>query len=309
MRTPKGEAGSFVNQLGEPMHSDDEPVGRVLSRRHALAVLGLAGVGLTVAGAGVAHAATDSATDSASSTGGSGVDCVAKPEMTEGPYFVDEQLNRSDIRTDPADGSVVDGTKLALNLTVLQVNGGKCEALKGATVDIWQCDAAGVYSDIAAEGTTGKKYLRGYQVSNGAGKANFVTILPGWYQGRTVHIHVKIRTTGTDGNPYEFTSQVYFSEEFKAAYLATAPYAAKGTPDTTNDTDMHYANVGDQMLLSPRAQGKGYVADFAIGLDLSDTAVGADDSFQMGGGDGGPGGTPPSGPPPSGAPSPSPSTA
>jgi hypothetical protein len=156
-----------------------------------------------------------------------------------------------------------------------------------------------VYSDIAAEGTTGKNFLRGYQVSNSGGIVKFTTILPGWYQGRTVHTHVKVRTTGTDGNPYEFTSQLFFSEEFKAVYLATAPYAAKGTPDTTNDADMHYADIGDQMLLEPTATDGGYEAAFAIALDLSDTAVGADDSFST---PGGPGGTPPTGTPPTGAP-------
>ena len=172
--------------------------------------------------------------------------------------------------------------------------------LPGATVDIWHCDAAGVYSDIAAEGTTGKNYLRGFQVSNGGGIVKFTTILPGWYQGRTVHTHVKIRTTGTDGNAYEFTSQLFFTEEFRAVYLATSPYSAEGSPDTTNATDMHYADIGDQMLLKPSATDDGYEATFSIALDLSDAAVGADDSFQGGGGTppGGDPGTPPTGEPP-----------
>jgi protocatechuate 3,4-dioxygenase beta subunit len=208
--------------------------GRILGRRQALTILGMSGLALTLAGTGTA--AADST-----------VDCVAKPEMTEGPYFVDEGLNRSDIRTDPTDGSVVAGTALMLTLRVLRVDDG-CKAIKDAIVDIWHCDALGVYSDIAAEGTSGKKFLRGYQETNGAGKAGFGTILPGWYQGRTVHIHVKIRTTGTDGNPYEFTSQLYFTEEFKTAYLATDPYAAKGTPDTTNATPFDAMNASFSAL-------------------------------------------------------------
>ena len=272
------------------MHSDDEPVGRVLSRRQALAALGLAGAGLTViGGAGAAYASTGSTAASTAGRSEGVVDCVAKPEMTEGPYFVDEGLNRSDIRTDPSDGSTVVGTTLTLNFSVLQVAGGACSALPGAVVDIWHCDAFGIYSDVAANDSVGKKFLRGYQVSNAAGKVRFTTILPGWYQGRTIHIHVKIRTTGTDGNPYEFTSQLYFTEEFQLAYLATEPYSAKGTRDTTNATDMWYAKAGDQMLLTARRQGRGYTADFCIGLDLSDTAVGGDDSP----GPGGPGGPPP----------------
>jgi len=284
------------------MHSDDEPVGRILSRRQALALLGLAGAGVSiVGGAGVAQASTTSAASSATSesVAAGAVDCVAKPEMTEGPYFVDEGLNRSDIRIDTADGSIVDGTKLTLNLDVLQLTDGVCAPLAGAVVDIWHCDAYGVYSDEAANDSVGKTFLRGYQVSNAAGRVRFVTILPGWYRGRTVHIHLKIQTTGTDGNPYEFTSQLFFTDEFQAAYLATDPYAAKGTQDTTNATDGIYGDVGDQMLLSPRAQRGGWVAGFCVGLDLSDTVVGGDDSP-------GPGGPP--GPPPPDAPTPSPST-
>ncbi|WP_248962405.1 dioxygenase family protein [Sphaerisporangium perillae] len=258
------------------MHDDDEPVGRVLGRRQALALLGVAGAALTVAGSGVAMAAT---TTSSSSSGGPTVNCIAKPEQTEGPYFVDEKLNRSDIRTDPSDGSVVKGAVFVLNLGVLQINSGGCTPLKDAIVDIWTCDAFGVYSDVAAAGTVGKKFLRGYQTTDRAGKVRFVTILPGWYSGRTIHIHIKIRTTGTDGNPYEFTSQLYFTEQFTAEYLALDPYASKGTPDTTNATDRFYAGGGDQMLLAPRKARSGYTADFAIGLDLSDTETGDDDSF------------------------------
>jgi protocatechuate 3,4-dioxygenase beta subunit len=262
------------------MHDDDMPVGRVLSRRQALTILGISGVALTVGGAGVASADC--------------VDCVVKPEMTEGPYFVDEGLDRSDIRSDPSDGSVAEGTLFTLGLRVLRIADGECSPLPDAVVDLWHCDALGVYSDVAQEGTVGRKFLRGYQVSNRAGRVRFVTILPGWYRGRTVHFHIKIQTTGTDGNPYEFTSQLYFTEEFKAEYLAADPYAAKGAPDTTNAADGIYTGggAGDQMLLRPTRRGRGYAADFAIGLDLSDTAVGTDDGFT-----GGPGGPPPTDPP------------
>ena len=286
------------------MEDDDQPVGRVLSRRKALALFGVAGVTFTAVGA-TALTTASADTTTANGVSGSAVDCVAKPEMTEGPYFVDEGLNRSDIRVDTSDGSVVAGTTFSLVLRVSQLVDCVRKPLPGATVDIWHCDAAGVYSDIAAEGTTGKNYLRGYQVTNGGGIVKFTTILPGWYQGRTVHTHVKIRTTGTDGNAYEFTSQLFFTEEFKAVYLATSPYAAKGAPDTTNANDMHYADIGDQMLLKPSATEDGCEATFSIALDLSDTAVGADDSFQGGGGGGG--GTPPGGDPgtpPTGTPPP-----
>lgn len=266
------------------MDNDDELVGRVLGRRQALALLGMSGVALAVAGStGVAQA------DPADC-----VDCVVRPEMTEGPYYVDERLIRSDIREDTSTSVVAEGATFALALRVLQVADGRCTPLKDAVVDVWHCDASGLYSDVPREGTDGRNFLRGYQVSDRAGWARFTTVLPGWYRGRTVHIHVKVQTTGTDGNPYEFTSQLYFTEEFKAGYLAAAPYAAKGTPDTTNTQDGIYSanGVGDQMLLRPNRRGRGYAATFTVGLDLSDTAVGDDDSPQ-----GGPGGPPPGEPP------------
>jgi protocatechuate 3,4-dioxygenase beta subunit len=231
----------------------------------------MAGAALTVAGQGVA--AAEESVDCA-------VDCIAKPEATEGPYFVDEGLNRSDVRPDPSNGSVTEGALLTLNIGVLRIESGGCAPLKDAVVDIWSCDSLGLYSDVAAEGTVGKKFLRGYQVTNRTGKVRFLTVLPGWYSGRTIHLHVKVRTTGTDGNPYEFTSQLYFTEEFKAGYLTKEPYAGKGLPDTTNAADRFFAaGGGDQMLLRPRRMLSGYVADFAIGLDLSDTAVGDDDAW------------------------------
>lgn len=255
------------------MDSDDEPVGRVLGRRQALALLGMAGAALTVtvAGQGVAAAATPE------QSGDCAVDCVVTPESNEGPYFVDEGLNRSDLRPDPSNGTVSVGTLLALNIGVVKIDSRGLAPLKDAVVDIWSCDAFGVYSDVAEEGTVGKKYLRGYQVTDRTGKVRFLTVLPGWYPGRTIHLHVKVRTTGTDGKPYEFTSQLYFTEEFKAGYLTAEPYAGKGVPDTTNATDRFFAQGGDQMLLRPRRMLSGYVADFTIGLDLSDTEVGADD--------------------------------
>jgi len=269
------------------VEDDDTPVGRVLSRRKALSLFGVAGVTFTAVGS-TAVASADTAT--ATSASESAADCVvAKPEMTEGPYFVDEGLNRSDIRVDTSDGSVVAGATFGLTLKVSQLVDCVRKPLHGATVDIWQCDAAGIYSDVAREGTTGKKFLRGHQVTNGGGIVRFTTILPGWYAGRAVHTHVKIRTTGTDGNAYEFTSQLFFNEEFKALYLAKATYPVKGMPDTTNAADAHYADIGDQLLLKPTRSRAGYEATFAIALDLSDAAVGADDAYQRPGG----GGTPP----------------
>src|SRR3989442_1083318 len=122
--------------------------------------------------------------------------CIVRPEQTEGPYFVDDRLNRSDIRSDPSDGSVKEGLPLQLALRVHEIRGQACTPLPGAMVDIWHCDALGVYADVRDRffDTRGKKFLRGYQVTDAAGTVRFLTIYPGWYPVRTVHIHFKIRT-------------------------------------------------------------------------------------------------------------------
>jgi protocatechuate 3,4-dioxygenase beta subunit len=120
------------------MPQDDVTVGRLLSRRQAVALLG--STGAAWATAGLAASSPQSADYAAS--------CVVRPEQTEGPYFVDEQLNRSDIRSDPTDGSVKPGIPLALTLLVSRLNAGSCRPLTGATVDIWHCDAQGVYSGV-----------------------------------------------------------------------------------------------------------------------------------------------------------------
>ncbi|RZS32501.1 protocatechuate 3,4-dioxygenase beta subunit [Herbihabitans rhizosphaerae] len=256
------------------MHDDDVPVGRLLDRRQAMALFGIAGATLATT-AGVLSRPAAAATKP---MGIHHLNCVVRPEQMEGPYFVDEKLNRSDIRSDPSDGTMRPGTLFTLNLDIQEIVDGDCRPIKGAVVDTWQCDALGVYSDVADQGTVGKKYLRGYQVTDENGKVQFVTILPGWYQGRAVHHHIKVRTTGTDGKPYEFTSQLYFHEEFKAGYFTKEPYASRGMPDTTNSADWIFTGShGDQLLLDPTSAQDGYAADFSIGLDLSDTEVGKED--------------------------------
>src|SRR5262249_5768498 len=96
-----------------------------------------------------------------------GASCApATPTVTEGPYWVDEKLLRSDIRTDPATGIARPGITLALSIAVQNISNGSCAAVAGALVDIWHCDAGGAYSDEAVNATAGQKFLRGYQVTD-----------------------------------------------------------------------------------------------------------------------------------------------
>ncbi len=275
------------------MDNDDLPVGRILNRREALKLFSAVGAGMMLAacgsqtstattGASAAATVVPTATSVATSVGSLPA-CVVKPEMTVGPYFVDEQLNRSDIRSEPSDNSLREGVLLSLNINVAQISSNACTALAGAMVDIWQCDAEGIYSGVSDAGfqTEGLKFLRGYQVTDANGDASFTTIFPGWYQGRTVHIHVKIRTTSSSNEAYEFTSQFYFDTALTNEILANAPYKAGSQRDTTNENDMHYANGGDQMLLSLTKTNDGYSAGFPIALDLSDAETGKADRFEQ----------------------------
>jgi protocatechuate 3,4-dioxygenase beta subunit len=193
-------------------------------------------------------------------------DCVAKPSLTEGPYFVDERLNRSDIRSDPITGSVRQGARLDLTFNVHRLEDGACAPLPGAYVDIWHCDAAGGYSDVASEGTSGQKYLRGYQMTDENGVARFTTIFPGWYRGRTVHIHFKVRTFSGNQTAYDYTSQLFFTETDIAQVSAQSPYNQNGSPDTTNAEDGIYGQSGGQLTLTLAGSGSTYTSTFDIAL-------------------------------------------
>lgn len=214
--------------------------------------------------------------------------CIVRPEQTEGPYFVDEALNRSDIRSNPSDGSVKAGVPLQLRFRVSQIHESGCEPLAGAIVDIWHCDAIGVYSDVNESrfNTLGQKFLRGYQVTDANGTARFLTIYPGWYLGRTVHIHFKIRTNAmtqaatpvsvpgrsaqnNSAQRYEFTSQLYFDDAITDRVYAQEPYASQGQRTLNNEQDGIFQYAGDQLLLSLNQVGQGYAATFDIGLETN----------------------------------------
>ncbi len=195
--------------------------------------------------------------------------CVVRPQQTEGPYFVDEKLNRSDLRSDPGTGAIKMGAPLRLVFQVSQVSSSTCTPLSNATVDIWHCDAEGVYSDVADRrgNTTGQKFLRGYQTTDANGRAEFVTLYPGWYPGRTVHIHFKIRTTTQPS--YEFTSQLYFDDAITDQVQAQAPYAARGQRSERNVQDGIFQQGGEQLLLQLAEVETGYEGRFEIGLELA----------------------------------------
>jgi protocatechuate 3,4-dioxygenase beta subunit len=232
-------------------------------------------------------------------------------EVTEGPYFIDELLNRSDIRSDPTDGVVQSGLPLLLSVTVstLDTATGITKPLPGAYVDIWHCNALGLYSDVSANGTVGKKFLRGYQVSNNQGRVQFRTIYPGWYSGRSPHIHCKVRQFANAAQTSSLTTQFFFDEQLsQIIYTDTnLPYYTHGLPDQPHVTDQVYtgsnscltgAVAGDSLKLKLARTASYVSARFDILIDASKRCISAETGGgnSEGGGPGGPGGTPPARP-------------
>lgn len=238
------------------MRRDD--FSRLFTRRGVLALIGVGGAALLGAFARRAMA------QSAAGLPG----CVVRPEQTEGPYFVYERLRRSDIRSDPATGAVKAGVPLRVTFRVSGVSGNRCTPLSGAQVDVWHCDAAGAYSDVRDAGgsTVGQKFLRGYQVTDANGAVTFTTIYPGWYPGRAVHIHFKIRTEPQAKRGKEFTSQIYFDDALTDRVFAQAPYASRGTRSARNEADGLFRRGGRQLMIALQQDGRGYAGTFDVGL-------------------------------------------
>jgi protocatechuate 3,4-dioxygenase beta subunit len=258
----------------DTLDSDDAQVGRILSRREVLALFGGSSVALLAACApgaltSASPTATAQQTSAAATTAAAASSsaatvlpsCIVRPALTEGPYFVDEKLARSDIRSDPGTGAVRPGALLTLNFLVSRVSGSSCTALSGAVVDVWHCDALGVYSDV--DNARGQKFLRGYQTTDASGGAKFTTVYPGWYQGRAVHIHFKIRPTPSS----EFTSQLFFDDALSTQVFAQTPYSQKGTQGMTrNAADGIFQQSGGKLTLNVTKSGDVYAATFDIGL-------------------------------------------
>ena len=241
-----------------------------MTRRQTFGLLGLAGAAYLVGGArsgrGLSLAGLPGVEEAAAQT----PSCVLSPALTEGPYFVDELLNRSDIRGDRG------GVELGLAVTVVRVADGVCTPYEGAVVDIWHCDRDGDYSDVSQNNTVGQKWLRGLQATDASGIARFTSIYPGWYQGRTPHIHVKVRVFNGTTETYEFNTQLFFDEAVTNAVYSQPGYSDDGTQDTTNSEDNIYAQSGGTTRVTPVSNGSGgYTAALTVGLSgLPDSGSG-----------------------------------
>ncbi|MER5170890.1 intradiol ring-cleavage dioxygenase [Thioclava sp. GXIMD2076] len=258
-----------------------------LSRRNLMKVLAASPVAVTGAGiASMAHAEAEAAAQSVGLI--SGNMCLVSPETTEGPYYIDPKLVRADIREDK------EGIAMTMQLQVVDEN---CQPMANARVDIWHCDAEGNYSGYASQGsegtldTEGETFLRGTQMTDESGIVSFQTIYPGWYRGRTTHIHYKVFLDETN----VLTSQIFFPDALSQyIYDNIEPYTRDSTRDTYNAIDGILQAAGDGAYTAIREQSEMYLAQLVVGVDPD--AVSQEGS--------GPGGAPKSanmGEPPEGA--------
>ena len=283
----------------------------VMARRTMLKTVGGFGLGLALAACGSkattsSGATTTTASGATPSTTASATSALSlAPETTEGPYYLDLDLVRSDVREDRQ------GLPLVLDITVVDEQG---RAIKGAAVDIWHCDAGGIYSGFAAQstgaggnppsgpgrggpGNTGgpgtggpppsgpgggpgnaggpgagsytagnrtvsqgtatdtSKFLRGTQITDDSGKASFTTVYPGWYTGRTVHIHALVNVN----NKTVHVGQLFFDDALSdKIYASTTPYNSHSNRDTRNSNDSIYQAAASGGLLDLQTAGSGY---------------------------------------------------
>lgn len=207
----------------------------------------------------------------------SSVTLQGTPQQIEGPYFVEDMPNRSDIRSDTSNGSVEQGIPLRLVIHVYGVNDGSCVPLKGAKLDIWHANSQGIYSGVKDMGTAENNFLRGYQVTDNNGTVEFTTIYPGWYEGRAIHIHDKVRIFNGQEKELEWTAQLYFNNSINEQVHEQTPYNSHGPVKTTNEQDMIYTgasadgliqkNSGEQLMVNLTKQGASYLGTFNVVLN------------------------------------------
>jgi protocatechuate 3,4-dioxygenase beta subunit len=211
------------------------------------------------------------------------IEVEGTPQQIEGPYFVDGMPNRSDIRLDTFNGSIQGGIPLRLVLHVYNVEDedgdrvGLCTPLNDAKVDIWLANSQGIYSGVQDAGTGQNNFLRGYQMTDENGAVQFTTVYPGWYEGRAIHIHVKVRNFEGSNETLEWTSQFYLNNSINEQVHTQPPYSSHGPVDMTNEEDFIYAgpsndgliqtNTGQHLMLKLNEDEQGYTGTFNIGVN------------------------------------------
>lgn len=266
----------LVSVLSPKMDNDDKQIGDILSRREAILRGGAAGVGLFGAALGAQaqeHGASDRNVQDRT------INLYATPALTEGPFFEDWNIQRSNLLEGTTRPEVINGLPLTLQIGMIRIKNGTYSPVVGAKIDAWHCDAVGAYSDEPSPpnvvNTVGQNWLRGYQLTNAQGMVEFKTIYPGWYPGRAVHIHFKVRTYNPANQlVYQFTSQWFFDDSLSDQIMTTAPYSAHPGVRRRNNQDGIFNQIqadgstaGSHLMLnlSPNPKG-GYLGSYSIAL-------------------------------------------
>lgn len=274
---------------GEAMDGDR---GRGLTRRQSLGVAGVTGAGLLLGGVTGKLPFPSVGEESIAQAART---CVRlDPEQEEGPYYVDLGKVRSD---------VVEGQEgVPLTLRIRIIDHARCRSIADAAVDIWQCNASGVYSDEESEGTVGQTYLRGIQFTDKEGWAELKTIHPGHYAGRATHIHVRVHIGGRrtkktfEGGHICHTGQMFFPEKINDAVYELAPYDAETTARVPNASDRVYTRQGGRHSLAKVRGSVGSGLEAAVTMGVDPGATPAVVGGTSGGNGGGGGGAPPAAP-------------
>jgi protocatechuate 3,4-dioxygenase beta subunit len=271
------------------------------SRRSLLATLGSAGLGVAAVGAVAVGGDTPAAAAPRNGTpagaaalknGTTRPSCILSPEEMTGPYYLDVDKLRQSIAEDRV------GIPLELNFLI--VDSVSCRPLRGVAVDIWHCDAAGLYSGYTgysgpglppmdenghATPTDDTTFLRGVQVTNRLGAVRFRTVYPGWYWGRGLHLHIKtivdasVRPDDITGGHVAHTGQLYFPQSVNDQVAAEEPYASNDTPRLSNEEDFFYTLDGkgeETTLTVTPLKGNGSIrhglrATMVLGIDPAAT--------------------------------------
>lgn len=209
--------------------------------------------------------------------------CALAPDTIWGPYGVDGEMVRHDLRESQ------EGIDFYFDIGVIDIE--TCEPLSGVALTIWNCNATGSYSSFTGvdpdtvelldgwtkreDGSTDDEtFLRGVQVTNDDGMAEFLTIFPGYYVTRTTHIHITAQADVTNGTSYaksaiQHIGQLFFEEDLLEEVYNLSPYAAH--KETLNRT----TNAEDSLFSSANGDGYSAIIDITqLGDSLADGLVG-----------------------------------
>jgi protocatechuate 3,4-dioxygenase beta subunit len=241
----------------------------LITRRTSLSLLGIGGTAAWLAGSGLnpAFAGTTEGHDYVADAARA---CALTAEQEEGPFYVAVDKVRSDI--------TLGQTGLPFMIEITIINSRTCKPLRNAAVDIWHCNASGIYSDISSEDSLGETYLRGVQFTDKHGRVTFTSIFPGHYAGRTTHIHARIHINSADtgrtltGGHICHTGQVFPTEAAYAQVYKLAPYNAETATIVTHAedrvwTDQHGSTEQLKIEMIGSRLSKGLIGRVAMAVD------------------------------------------